>query len=128
MSVAGPHATGALRLTEPQRRAIGVRLRAVREAVATLRRAGLDHERLDAIEELASRLADAAQIPPPLPQPSLVAAAIAEILVDSAELRPSSMRRYGRLDDATAQTLQEISTRLGALADALVPPAVDRRA
>ena len=122
MSATAKQTIGELRLNEPQRRAIGVRLRAVREAVQTLRRAGLDPDRLAAVEELTNRAADAAQITPPLPQPSLVAATIAEILVDAGEIRPTSMRGYGHLDDETAQTLQEISTRLSHLAEALTAP------
>jgi hypothetical protein len=108
-----------LRLNEPQRRAIGVRLRAVSDAAQTLRRAGLDGDRLDAIEELVGEAALAAQVPPPLPQRSLVAAMVAEILIDAAEIAPNSLRRYGDLDEQTAQHLEVVSARLTDLADTL---------
>lgn len=118
-----------LRLNEPQRRAIGIRLRGVSEAVQTLRRAGLDANRLDLIEQLVGETAVAAQVPPPLPQHSLVAAMVAEILIGAAEIKPSSLRRYGDLDEQTAQQLQLLSTRLTELAGSLevfVPGALEQ--
>lgn len=108
-----------LLLNEPQRRAVGVRLRAINGAVQTLRRAGLDHDRLDAIERLVGDAAALAQVPPPLPEPSLVAAMIAEILIDATELRPRNLRRYGEIDDDTGHRLEALSGRLTELVDAL---------
>ena len=108
-----------LRLNEPQRRAIGIRLRGVSEAVQTLRRAGLDANGLDMIDRLVGEIAGAAQVPPPPPEHSLVAAMIAEILIGAAEIKPNTLRRYGDLDEQTAQQLQLLSARLTELADSL---------
>jgi hypothetical protein len=131
--LATPDASGwtamaELRLGEPQRRAIGVRLRAISEAVQTLRRAGLDPDALDAIEQLVGDAADAAQVPPPLPQNSLVAAMVAEILIAAAEIRPGNLRRYGDLEEDSARRLERLSARLTELADSLevFTPAVPR--
>jgi hypothetical protein len=110
---------GELRLNEPQRRAVGVRLRAVGEAVETLRRAGLDPGRLDAIDRLLGETAAAARTPPPQQPQSIVSAMVAEILIGAAEIRPSHLRRYGEIDEQTAQELTLVSTRLTQLADAL---------
>lgn len=119
-----------LRLNEAQRRAIGVRLRAVTDAVYTLRRAGLDGDRLDAIEHVVGDAAAAAEVPPPLPQPSLVPAMVAEILIAAAEIKPGNLRRYGDLENESAQRLELLSARLTELADALVvfAPAADEHA
>jgi hypothetical protein len=108
-----------LRLGEAQRRAIGVRLRAISEAVQTLRRAGLDPDALDAIEQLVGDAADAARVPPPLPQYSLVAAMVAEILIAAAEISPGNLRRYGDLEEDSARRLEGLSARLTELADSL---------
>ena len=118
-----------LRLSEAQRRAIGVRLRAVSEAVQTLRRTGLDPEGLDGIEQLVGEAADAARVPPPLPQHSLVAAMVAEILIGAAEIKPGNLRRYGDLDEDSARRLELLSARLTELADSLevFAPAAPRR-
>jgi hypothetical protein len=119
-----------LRLNEAQRRAVGVRLRAVTDAVHTLRRTGLDGGSLDAIEHVVGEAAAAAEVPPPLPQPSLVPAMVAEILIAAAEIKPGTLRRYGDLDNESAQRLELLSARLTELADALevFAPAADEHA
>ena len=119
-----------LHLNEPQRRAIGVRLRAVTDAVGTLRRAGVGGDRLDGIEQLVGETAAAAQVPPPLSQHSLVRAMVAEILIAAAEIKPGNLRRYGELDEATAQALERISARFTELVDAVevFAPAADGHA
>jgi hypothetical protein len=108
-----------LRLNEPQRRAVGIRLRAIGEAVQTLRRAGLDTNSLDAIEHLVAEAAAAAAVSPPLPQLSLVPAMVAEILIAAAEIKPSNLRRYGDINDQTEEQLELLAARLAELADAL---------
>lgn len=108
-----------LDLNEFQRRAVGVRVRAVGEAVQTLRRAGLDVGPLDEIEQLLRELSAAAGILPPPAQRSLVATMIAEILIDAAEIRPIGLRRYGALDEQTARGLEVLSARLTDLANRL---------
>ena len=119
-----------LHLNEPQRRAIGVRLRAVTDAVHTLRRAGVDGDRLDGIEQLVGDTAAAAQVPPPLSQRSLVPAMLAEILIAAAEIKPGNLRRYGELDEETAQALEHLSARFTELVDTLkvFAPAADGHA
>lgn len=111
--------TGELRLNDPQRRAVGVRLRAIEEAVQQLRRAGFDPALLDSIGGLAHDAADAAHVTPPLPQPSLVRSLIAEILIDAAETGSRGLRRYGELDDEATAWLQHLSARLTELAEHL---------
>jgi hypothetical protein len=120
-----------LRLNEHQRRAIGVRLRAVSDAVVTLRRTGVDGDLLDGIEQLVGETAAAARVPPPLRQRSLVPAMFAEILIAAAEIRPGNLRRYGELDEETAQALERVSARFTDLVDALegfAPPSADGHA
>jgi len=58
-------------------------------------------------------------VPPPPPQTSLVAAMLAEILISSAELMPSRLRRYGALDEQAAERLEHLAGQLTGLADTL---------
>ncbi len=108
-----------LLLNEYQRRAVGVRLRAIDEAVQTLLEAGVDAPELGEIERLVDELTAAARVPPPPPEPSLVAAMVAEILIAAAEMMPSRLRRYGDLDDEAAQRLEHLAGRMTTLADRL---------
>lgn len=108
-----------LLLNEYQRRAVGVRLRAIDEAVQTLLEAGVDVPELGEIERLVEELTAAARVPPPPPEPSLVAAMVAEILIAAAEMMPSRLRRYGDLDEQSAKRLELLASRLTELADAL---------
>lgn len=108
-----------LPLNEYQQRAVGVRLRAIDEAVQTLRQAGVDAAELGAIEQLVDEIGAAAEVSAPPPQTSLVAAMVAEILISAAEMMPSRLRRYGDLDEQAAHRLERLVGRLTELADTL---------
>jgi hypothetical protein len=108
-----------LLLNEYQRRAVGVRLRAIDEAVQTLLRTGVDADELTEIEQLVDELGAAARVSPPPPQTSLVAAMVAEILIAAADIMPSRLRRYGDLEEETARRMETLAGRLTELADAL---------
>lgn len=114
-----------LALTEAQRRAVGGRLSTAIDAIRRLRGVGFESDALDALELALAEVADTTGAYLRRDGPSVVQAAIAQLLVVADELRPRWLAGYGDMDEASAQYLEQQAARLAALTDAVLEPLAD---
>lgn len=116
-----------LTLDEAHRRALGGRLKRMRELIGELRVAGLESETLAELERSLETVGAETAALAPAPPRSLVEALLAQLLVLAFEIGPRRLEAYGKLDEEAATRLEERSTEMATLVQRLMEESETRR-